>query len=246
MDEIVLVSPLPPDECESRLRAATDRDGLRSLFGSRPVVGRVAHGLLRLRKRIGYRNSFQAVLAGSLKPCGAGTVFRGTAGLHPLVLGFLGVWCGLVALAAIAGLGACLVQPAALAVPLLMAAFGGGLVGFGRWLAEGEAAFLVAFVAEVIAGQPDAGPAAAASGRPLSGDPNLGAMQPRQWPHSGSRPGRSRQPNGPPNQALQWTRPKRRAAELHRSAAEGFRWLRRGRDWCSDSLSESRWSTPSW
>jgi hypothetical protein len=42
MSVIEVVSPLPPNECEARLRAATDRDGLLSWFGTRPVLGRVS------------------------------------------------------------------------------------------------------------------------------------------------------------------------------------------------------------
>jgi hypothetical protein len=113
---------------------------------------------VRLRKRISYRNSFQTFLIGSLEGRDGATVFRGRAGMHPLVIGFMAVWFGLLALiggaafvATVGGLIAGQSQPLGAIIPLLMAAFGVGLVWFGRWLARGEEAFLVAFVAEVIA-----------------------------------------------------------------------------------------------
>ena len=109
MAVIELLSPLPPEECETRLREATGRDGLLSGFSSWSVVGRVSGRSVRLRKRIGYRNSFQTVLTGSLEGRDGSTVFRGKAGMHPFVTGFLAVWFGLLTLiggaAFVAGIG---------------------------------------------------------------------------------------------------------------------------------------------
>jgi hypothetical protein len=59
---IELVSPLPPDECAARLREATDNEGLRSSFGARPVIGRVSRRSVRLRKRIGFRDSWKPLI----------------------------------------------------------------------------------------------------------------------------------------------------------------------------------------
>jgi hypothetical protein len=169
MRAVKLVSPLTPDECVARLRAATDRDGLLSWFGSRPVVGRVSEGSVRLRKRIGYRNSFQTILTGSLEGCGGATLFHGRPGMSPLVTGFMAVWLGLTLLIGgvfVAALIAGRVGLLGTVIPPLMLAFGAGLVWFGRWLARGEEAFLVAFVAQVIGASlaPDAEPNAAADG----------------------------------------------------------------------------------
>ena len=167
MRAIELVSPLPPEECEARLREATDRDGLLSWFGSRPVLGRVSGRSVRLRKRIGYRNSFQTFLTGSLEERDGSTVFRGQAGVHPLVTGFMAVWFGLLILlggaAFVAGVGGLLGgrgHVLGVIVPAVGLAFGVGLVWFGRWLARNEESFLVAFVAEVIAARraPEAEP----------------------------------------------------------------------------------------
>jgi hypothetical protein len=151
---IELVSPLSHEESEARLRAATDRDGLLSCFGSRPVVGKVSGGSVRLRKRIGYTNSFQTFLVGSLEVRDDVTMFRGRAGMHPLVIGIMAVYFGLLTfigapafVAAEGGQG----LPLGAITPLLMLVFGVGLVWFGRWLARDEEAYLVAFVTRAIA-----------------------------------------------------------------------------------------------
>jgi hypothetical protein len=153
---VEFVSPLPPDEAAARLREATDRGGLLGWFATKPVVGRVSGRSVRLRKRIGYRNSFQTYLMGTLEPHGEGSVFRGTCGVHPLVTAFMVAWfAGVVLLG-----GAMFVpalrgpvgggEPFALMVSSLMVAFGAALVWFGRYLARGEEQFLVIFVAEVL------------------------------------------------------------------------------------------------
>lgn len=175
---VELLSPLAPDECESRLRAATDRGGPLARFGLEPVVGRVSGGSVRLRKRIAYSNSFQTVLTGSLEGHGGGTIFRGRAGLHPLVTAFMTAWIGVVATAGAACVVAVLVALAGrnrvgfagivFFIPLLLLlAMGVGIARYARWLARGEEAFLVSFVAEVIAAgrPPDAEPGTSADCR---------------------------------------------------------------------------------
>jgi hypothetical protein len=153
---VELVSPLPPEEAAARLREATDRGGLLGWFATRPVVGRVSGRSVRLRKRIGYRNSFQTFLTGALEPNDEGSVFRGTCGMHPLVTAFLVAWFTAVillsggmfvqALRGPVGGG----QPFVLLVTPLLGAFGAALIWFGRYLARGEEQFLVIFVAEVL------------------------------------------------------------------------------------------------
>src|SRR5262249_54589207 len=134
MGAIELVSPLTPNECAARLREATDRDGLLSWFGTRPVLGRVSGRSVRLRKR-GRRNSSQAILVGSLHELDGGTVFRGQSRWPRLVVGGLAVWFGGVVViggtafvstvrAMLAGGG----QPLAVVIPPLMLAFGVVLV----------------------------------------------------------------------------------------------------------------------
>lgn len=174
---IGIVSPLTPGECAERLAAAIDYEGVVSatgLYGSKPVAGRVAGHRVRLRKRIGYRNSFQTFLVGTLDPEGGGTVFRGTLGMHPLVRGFMAVWfggvavgCAAAAVAAVAAWAGGGAFPAGVAVPPLMAAFGLALVRLGRYLARGEAEFLADFLTAALvprSERPDAEPGAAAGG----------------------------------------------------------------------------------
>src|SRR4051812_21410120 len=102
-NRIELIAPLPPAECASRLKAVidTERSALFSfagLFGSRPVVGRVTESSLRLRKRIGYRNSFQSFLTATMRPEAGGTLISGDVAMHPFVRVFMFVWFGGVVL----------------------------------------------------------------------------------------------------------------------------------------------------
>jgi hypothetical protein len=150
MSAILLMSPLPPEECGARLREATDCSWLR-WFGSKPVFGRVSGLSVPLCKRIGYRNSFQTYLTGTLEPHGEGSAFRGTFGKHPLVVAFLVVWFSALV---IGGSFFVIAGPEGKAVGLvifpLMLAFGVMLVKFGQYLARDEEQFLAAFVAAVL------------------------------------------------------------------------------------------------
>jgi hypothetical protein len=147
---IELTSPLTPGECEERLRAAIDRDDLRWRLGSQPVIGRVSHGSVRLRKRIRYRNSFQTVLTGSLEESGAETLLRVRTGMSALTFGFMAFWLAAQVAIAILVLLAGNGRPMGLVLPLAMLTFGAGLVWLGRWLARHEAEFLIGYVADAI------------------------------------------------------------------------------------------------
>ena len=138
MSAVELMSSLSPDECVARLRGAVDAGGLFFGFGSKPVIGQASKGSVCLRKRIGYGNSFQTFLIGAFEPHGEGSVFRGTAGVHPLVLAFVAVWLvglvfggGLLCVAAAQG-RAVGNQPLALALLPLMGVFGAVVARFGR------------------------------------------------------------------------------------------------------------------
>lgn len=158
VNTIELLSPYPPDECEARLREATDREGPQAWFGSRPVISRISLRSVQLRKRVGFHNSFQTYLVCALEGGDGGTRLRGDVGPHPLLPVFLTVGCVFVGLAGIgmviAAVRALFVgvgPPLAVAVmPFVMLAFAFGLVRFGRWLARGEDQFLITFVAGVI------------------------------------------------------------------------------------------------
>src|SRR5262245_4778015 len=156
---VQLVTPLSRAECAQRLSAAIDGGSLlRSAFGSKPVIGHASESALQLRKRIGYRNSFQTVLRASLQPDGQGTRISGKAGMHPVVPVFLLLWLGVVGvfgivLAVGALSGSMKVDGPALsngwvavAMPAVMFAFGLVLLWFGRRLARDEARFLTDFL----------------------------------------------------------------------------------------------------
>ena len=167
VNAIELVSPFPPDECVARLVAAIDHEGLlfwrASLFwrGSMPVIGRVTGRSLRLRKQIGYLNSCQTLLTGTLAPQGQGSVFRGTTGMHPFVPVFVWIWFAFIAIigivtaviAAVQWLSGGVGQPIrviALATSAMIP-FGVVLLCVCRMLAQGEKEFLVAFLRDVLA-----------------------------------------------------------------------------------------------
>jgi len=127
-------------------------------LGEKSVVGTVSGASVRLRKRIGYRNSFQASLAGTFEPHESGTVFRGSVGLHPLVKGGIALWTGYVALWCVGGVAVavrCLLTGAPLSIglgiPPLMLAFAAALVRGGQYLARDEEQFLIDFVKDALA-----------------------------------------------------------------------------------------------
>jgi hypothetical protein len=166
-NRIQLFSPLPPAECVSRLAAAMDTErsalfSLAGLFGSRPVVGRVTETSLRLRKRIGYRNSFQSYLAATLRSEAGGTVISGEVAMHPFVRVFMFIWFSGVVLIGgtmfVATVGTMLFSAGSqhqnawmgAVIPPLMLAFGFGLVRFGRYLARDETRFLRDFLIQTL------------------------------------------------------------------------------------------------
>lgn len=166
-NRIELLTPLRPAECAWRLTAVIDTEwsalfSFAGLFGSRPVVGRVTESSLRLRKRIGYRNSFQNHLTATMRPEGGGTLISGDVAMHPFVRVFMFVWFsgvvvigGMMFLAAVSSLlfgGGNQYQNAWLGaiIPPAMLAFGYGLVRFSRYLARGETRFLIEFLVHTL------------------------------------------------------------------------------------------------
>lgn len=151
----VLASPLPRDEIVRRLREAVDSSLM--IFGKKPVVGGVSSRSFWLSVRITYRNSFQTVLFGRMSDDrGGGTRIECRAGMSVFTMVFMTIWFSFVGLAVVA-------TPFAHArpeviwpqlVPLLMLAFGVGLVAVGRWFARNEVDELVAFLEETIDASP--------------------------------------------------------------------------------------------
>ena len=144
--EVTLLSPMLREALVARLRGAVDSEW--NMFGGKPAVGRVWDDRLRLRKRIGYRNSFQIILRAELEPQGRGTLLRCRLGPYPLVRIAHGFWmvvallfAAMILPAALLGAGDITVMP--VVVALVMPAFGAALWVFGRWLARGEDAWLL-------------------------------------------------------------------------------------------------------
>lgn len=139
-----MLAPMPAEAFVERLRTIVDSDW--RFFGNRPAVGRVDSHRLRIRKRIGYRNSFQAVLTAEIVPQGGTTLLRCRLGEMAFVRGFALVWIalagGMAALIVTASIGNSVPMPALLGVAA-MPFFGIGIVWFGRRLARGEAEWLL-------------------------------------------------------------------------------------------------------
>jgi hypothetical protein len=144
---IDLMSPLPREECVQRLRSKTG-----SAWDGSTVIGSVGETSFRLRKRIFYRNSFQASLSGKLIDDNGQTQVHCRVGLHPFVTAFLTVWIGIVLIGCI-WMIVSLVSgaipgnrwPQAM-IPFLMLAGGVALLKVGQFLSRDEADFLVDFV----------------------------------------------------------------------------------------------------
>jgi hypothetical protein len=160
---INLLAPFGQAECVSRLTAAIDAEqsllsSIAALRGSKPVVGWVTESSMRLRKRIGYGNSFQSYLTATMRPEAGGTAISGKIAMHPLVRAAMIVWFGAIIYMAgapfirtlylmIVGSPAEYENAKVLLVTFpVMLAFGFGLIAFGRYLARNEIRFLTEFL----------------------------------------------------------------------------------------------------
>ena len=135
---------------------------IAALWGSKTVTGQVKESSFRLRKRIGYRNSFQCFLTGSMRSAPGGTAINCSAAMHPFVKIFMTVWfCGVVCIGFIifvsslqgilSGSGQ-YARNAWLGIffPFVMLAFGFGLVKLGRHFARDDARFLTDFLVRTL------------------------------------------------------------------------------------------------
>jgi len=146
-----LRSPLPREECVRRLRSKVG-----TAWDGATVIGSVGENSFRLRKRIFYRNSFQASLSGKLIDDNGETRLHCRVGLHPFVTAFLAVWIGVVLIGCIAMIvslasGAIPANqwPQA-AIPFLMLAGGFAILKVGQYLSRDEADFLVDFLRKTL------------------------------------------------------------------------------------------------
>jgi hypothetical protein len=175
--QIQLFTRLQPRECASRLSAAIDAEPelWKNAFKGtpwvsstgKPVIGEVSESFMRLRKRTPYRNSFQTLLTAKLEPVAEGTLIEGKLAMRSWVWPFMFVW--FLFLAIFGGL-AIVFQAASLLngersasivddgapilVLLMMAAFGIGIMHYGRTAARDEAQFLRDFVIQTLDAHP--------------------------------------------------------------------------------------------
>jgi len=155
-NQVRLVSPLKREEVERKLKDEVDSGWV--VFATKPVIGHVGEGRLRLRWRIGYRNSFQTFLFGTLSDDGRGTRLNCRVGMHPLVALFMAVWLGAVAIGAASVLalasdssaeGVAIPLVAAI-VPVFLLALGVLMVWAGRSFARDEKQRLITFLERTV------------------------------------------------------------------------------------------------
>lgn len=152
-----LFSRLPREACVERLRASVLSPWSFSATG---IVGRVGDETLTLRCAIWYRNSFQTFLRGKLTKELDGTRILCRFGMSRFVLVFMSVWFGGVVLIGgsifIKSLVAILhgrnlsELPSLMGtiIPLIMVAFGIGLLNFGWYLARDERSKMIEFLTQ--------------------------------------------------------------------------------------------------
>ncbi len=122
------------------------------MFSGGAVIGRVGNGAATLRKRIGYRNSFQTVLAVEWRSASSGTRVECTGRLHAFVMVFLVLWFGLAlliggALFVAALVGAIEGDGSSVFTNVSFLVLGGAaIVLLGRLSARNEEAYLLNFV----------------------------------------------------------------------------------------------------
>jgi hypothetical protein len=169
-----LFSPYAPDECAARLGSLVDRSPWMDLsgqpIGGRPMIGRVTAQRFTIAMRPKRdpvtqrlrRNSFKPHLRATIEAIPGGSRIAGKTGLHPFVLGFLGLWFfGVTTLGGLMMFVAFRtihfdprelyrLQWFLVAFPVALLAFGGLLLHWGRVLAEGEADELMSFVRMIL------------------------------------------------------------------------------------------------
>lgn len=158
-NRLELFVAVSPKECVDRLDALVDRGGLmlpswKIVFGSKRLIGQLSDTKLQLRKRIGYRNSSQTILNGTMRAQDGGTMISGEFGLHPVVRIFPFVWCVLL-LSALAGF--VILAPkkegsdwALVMAPVLLMVLGMAVVWIGKYFARDEARFITATLTEAL------------------------------------------------------------------------------------------------
>jgi hypothetical protein len=156
--KIVLLSPLSPEECVTRLEAAIDRSGFDSFWnGTKPVVGKISGNYISLHRRKCISPNSRPYLNGTLEAQDGGTVLRGTVDLHPII------GAPLMPLFVMAVVFYCFIflifitgvllgkQQLGLLIPLvLMPLSVAATVKFGRFLFRSDSEFLISFLSKTL------------------------------------------------------------------------------------------------
>lgn len=100
----------------------------------KPFEGYFANGQFEMQRAINYKNSFLPQIKGTISESMNGTKVMAKLQMHGFVVAFMVVWLGGVSLALIGSIYGIVTQeanPVVAIIPLIMLAFGSGLVYFG-------------------------------------------------------------------------------------------------------------------
>jgi hypothetical protein len=161
ISDMELVSPQPLDECIRRIEERMNAPmSVLALAEARPVIGRFRGSQLHARRRSFYRNLF--FLSARFSSEAGQTRISCRFSTHPAAAGYMTFWLaavtllgGVMAFAVIADVASHRapmrgVEWEAIVIPVLMIAFGVGLVRFGRWRARGDREFLLNFLLQTV------------------------------------------------------------------------------------------------
>jgi hypothetical protein len=100
--KLTVTSPLSPEEVLSRLAGALEpmmKTGRRWIFdpNAKPYEGEILGREFRIRRVIGYRNSFLPVITGTVEPAEQGSVISIKLRLRRVTAVFACLWIGLAA-----------------------------------------------------------------------------------------------------------------------------------------------------
>jgi hypothetical protein len=86
--KFILTTPLSISECINRLNESTDKS-LFTVFGNKPLSGKITGTKIKISKRINYQNGMQPLLVASFKEKNGETVLEGKFRMHLLSKMFL-------------------------------------------------------------------------------------------------------------------------------------------------------------
>jgi hypothetical protein len=145
--ETVLHSPHSPQECATRLTAAIDSPMI--MLGSKPAVGVASPLSAQIKKRLGYRNSFQQNMVIAITPDGAGARLSCRSSAPALGQLFIVGWFTIALLMAVimlSNVAQGFLSPVFLIVPVLVALFGWGMAMLGKNMSNADEPFLLDFL----------------------------------------------------------------------------------------------------